>query len=309
MSLEVGQELKIPSLIDVHAHLREPGGTDKETIASGTHAVLRGGYQAVFDMPNNPGNCQTWSRQRLDEKYQIGRQTAQTNIGFYAGVDLANPNLDQIPLMIDRAAGLKLYFGHTTGNNQEFGLDQAREVIDRWLVCGRQQPIPSPILIHAREGVGAEVADYIAGRGYPIHWCHVSTTTEVSACHRLRQTYGQLFTAGVTPHHLTMTARDADLKYGWPGGRMMPPLGNEVDSQALLDALDKEQIQIIETDHAPHTTKDKLAAERNNPTGDDSPGCNTCFGVSGIEFVLPVMISLVQRHQIRIDRLLDALYT
>ena len=151
MSLKPGQELKIPSPIDVHAHLREPGGTDKETIASGTYAALRGGYQAVFDMPNNPGGCQTWTRQRLDEKYQIGRQTAQTDIGFYAGIDLADPNLDQIPLMINRAAGLKLYFDHTTGNTEEFGLDQAREIIDQWLVHGRQQPAPPPILLHARE--------------------------------------------------------------------------------------------------------------------------------------------------------------
>ncbi len=309
MSLRVGQELKIPSPIDIHAHLRQPGGTDKETIASGTYAALRGGYQAVFDMPNNPGGCQTWTRRRLDEKYRIGRQTARTDIGFYAGIDLADPNLDQIPLMISRAAGLKLYFGHTTGNTKEFGLDQARKAIDQWLYYGQRQPAPPPILIHAREEVGAEVADYVAGQGYPVHWCHVSTTTEVLASQRLRQIYGQLFSAGVTPHHLTMTARDADLKYGWPGGRMMPPLGNEVDGEALLAAIDKEQIQIIETDHAPHTAKDKLAAERDNPTGDDSPDCNTCFGVSGIEFVLPVMISLVQRRQIRIDRLLDALYT
>ena len=309
MSLKAGQELKIPSPIDVHAHLRQPGGTDKETIASGTYAALKGGYQAVFDMPNNPGGCQTWTRRRLDEKYQIGRQTARTDIGFYAGVDLANPNLDQIPLMIRRAAGLKLYFGQTTGNTKEFGLDQAREVIDHWLTYGRRRPAPPPILLHAREEIGAEVADYVAGQGYPVHWCHISTASEVLASQRLRQLYGQLFTAGVTPHHLTMTARDADLKYGWPGGRMMPPLGNEVDGEALLAAIDKGQIQIIETDHAPHTAEDKLAAERDNPTGDDSPDCNTCFGVSGIEFVLPVMISLVQRRQIRIDRLLDALHT
>ena len=200
MSLETGKEIVVPSPIDVHTHLREPGGTDQETIASGTRAALRGGYQAVFDMPNNPGGCQTWSRKRLEEKREIARQTAETDIGFYAGVDLADPNFDQLRKMVPLAAGLKLYFGHTTGNNREFGLDQAREVIDFWVSQGRRlnrgQP---PILLHARETVGEEVADYIARQDYRVHWCHISTATEIAACRRLSQRHGYLFTAGVTP--------------------------------------------------------------------------------------------------------------
>ena len=310
MSLETGQSIKIPCPIDIHAHLREPGGQDQETIASGSYAALRGGYQAVFDMPNNPGGQQTWTVDRLNEKITIGERTAYTDIGFYAGVDLANPDLSQLRQMVDRAAGLKLYLGRTTGTTEEFGLDQARAPIDEWIGRAKQlgPPYP-PILLHAREAVGAEVADYVASRDYPVHWCHVSTAAEIVSCRTLRARHGQNFTAGVTPHHLTMTARDADFKYGWPGGRMMPPLASEVDGAALLAAFNMADLQILETDHAPHTTADKLAAEADNPTGETAADCTTCFGVSGIEFVLPIMISLVKRRQIKLGRLVDSLRT
>jgi dihydroorotase len=229
MAFEAGETIRIPSPIDVHAHLREPGGTDKETVATGTYAALAGGYQAIFDMPNNPGGMQTWSEERLDEKYQIAEQSANINIGFYAGVDLASPNIDEIPRMIGKTAGLKLYFGHTTGTTEEYVLDHARDTIDEWVKHGILNALnpssPSaypPILLHAREGVGEEVARYIARKNYPVHWCHVSTASEANMAEDLRESFGKNFTAGVTPHHLTMTDRDADLKYGWVGGRMMP---------------------------------------------------------------------------------------
>ncbi len=315
MSFRPGDVVKIPSPIEVHAHLREPGGTHKETIASGTSAALAGGYQAVFDMPNNPSGMQTWTEDRLDHKYEAGINTANTHIGFYAGVDLDNPNIDEIPKMIGKAAGLKLYFGHTTGTNKEFVLDHARETIDAWIASGRtlsktnsiKNPRP-PILLHAKEGVGEEVAEYVATQGWPVHWCHVSTESEVEMVKNLNKSFYENFTAGVTPHHLTMTNRDADLKYGWVGGRLMPPLGKEVDGDALLNGFNKAHLQILESDHAPHTLEEKLNAERENPEGHDGVDCTTCFGISGIEFVLPVMMSLVQRRKIEMDRLVDSLY-
>lgn len=306
MSLEAGSRIEIPSPIDIHAHLREPGGTEKETIASGTQAALAGGYQAVFDMPNNP-NIPTHNHQALEQKLGIARRTANTDIGFYAGVNLDDPALDEFPAL-SAAAGLKLYLGHTTGNKKEYGLDQSREAIDHWVGHNQAKPQQPPILLHAREGVGAEVADYVASAGYPVHWCHVASASEAADSQRLRQKHGDKFTAGVTPHHLTMTARDADYKYGWMGGRMMPPLGSEADGEALTAAFNAGWLQIIETDHAPHTDDDKLEAETANPTGEDHPDCTTCFGISGIEFVVPIMISLVKRRQIKMDRLLDAIF-
>jgi dihydroorotase len=307
MSLGFGETIKIPSPIDVHVHLREPGGEDKETIESGTAAAHAGGYQAVFDMPNNPGKP-TWSEERLDEKIAIARKSARTDIGFYAGVDLTNPALKEFPAMVQKAAGLKLYMDHTTGNTQKHDLESVRQVIDEWIRVARESGNIVPILLHAREEIGGETAEYIASQRYPIHWCHISTQTEAIRAEYLTELYPEFYSGGVTPHHLTMTDRNADFQQGWNGARMQPPLGSEQDADRLLHAYNRGSIQILETDHAPHTSTDKRRAEIENPTGDTDSDCVTCFGVSGIEFVLPVMTSLVRRKLTTMERVVDSLY-
>ena len=311
MPFSEGERITIPSPIDVHVHLREPGGEAKETIESGTYAALRGGYQAVFDMPNNPRGMETWSRERLDEKIAIAKNSAQTNIGFYAGVNLEDPGIDEFPKMIGDAVGLKLYMGHTTGNAKDHDLEAARPAIDAWIRAASESydaaALP-PILLHARDGIGRETAEYVAGRRYPVHWCHLSTAAEALYAASLSRRHPDHFTAGVTPHHLTMTDRDAQFKYGWNGARMMPPLEREADGEALLAAFNKGDIQILETDHAPHTPAEKHLAETTYPEGHDEADCRTCYGISGIECVLPVMMSLVQRRLTSLERLVDATY-
>jgi dihydroorotase len=308
VSLRIGEIVKVPSPVDVHVHLREPGGEDQETIKSGSLAALAGGYQAVFDMPNNPNGQETWSEAKLDQKIEIGQASAQTNIGFYAGADLQNPGLEEFPGMVGKAAGLKLYMGQTTGNTHEHDLATARPVIDQWIRQARSLGVEAPILLHARSGVGAETAEYVARQGYPVHWCHLSTESEALASARLTTRYPTLFTSGVTLHALTMTRRNADFQQGWNGARMQPPLGEEADAEMLLSAYNNKTIQILETDHAPHTRAAKLSAEVANPRGQTEVGCTTCYGVSGIEFVLPIMTSLVQRQLTTMDRVMDSLY-
>lgn len=308
MGLSAGERISIPSPIDVHIHLREPGGEDKETIKTGTRAALAGGYQAVFDMPNNPNGHQTWSEEKLDEKIEIGQNTAYTKIGFYSGVDLENPAFDEIPGMIRKSSGLKLYMGHTTGNTSEHDLEAARPAIDAWIVAARDYGLHPPILLHAREEIGEQTAEYVASQSYPVHWCHIASITEVVAAKRLTKKYSEFYTGGVTPHHLTMTDRNADFQQGWNGARMQPPLGAEIDAEALLRAYNDSDIQILETDHAPHTNSDKYRAEAENPEGKTDLDCTTCFGISGIEFVLPIMVSLVQRNKLTLERLVDSLY-
>lgn len=308
MSISAGEIITIPSPIDVHVHLREPGGEDQETIESGTRAAKQGGCQVVVDMPNNPNGHQTHSEAKLDEKIEIGDRDSLTRIGFYGGADLENPAFDEFPGMIAKAAGLKLYQGETTGNKKDYDLDMARPVIDAYMNLARVTGIRSPILLHARNEIGAETAEYIARNNHPVHWCHIASETEVKAARQLTKKYPEVYTGGVTPHHLTMTYLNADRQQGWNGARMMPELGKESDAEALLDAYSKGEIQILETDHAPHTKEAKLKAEAENPEGKTGPDCTTCFGVSGIEFVLPVMFSLIQRNEITLERLIDSLY-
>jgi dihydroorotase len=299
----------IPSPIDVHAHLRQSNHTKpaSETIRSGTAAALAGGYQAVFDMPNSP-NAPTWTAERLRDKIAVASTETATDVGFDAGVDLDNPAFDEFPTMIAAgAAGLKIYMGLTTGNTKEQDLDVARPAIDAWMAAAKKAKRRCPILLHARENTGAETAEYIASQNHAVHWCHISTASETKMAKKLISKFGQFFTAGVTPHHLTMTWRNSDFQQGW-NARMQPPLGDETDTSALLDAYRRGVIQILETDHAPHIMDNKLAAERDNPTGVLDPNHTTCFGVSGIEFVVPIMLGLVARGLVDQARLVDSLY-
>ncbi|GEM_PF-665570 len=315
IGMKRGETITIKSPVDVHAHLREPGTNKSETIASGTRAARAGGYQAVFDMPNNPG-APTHSASRVVEKLSIASRTGNLDIGFYAGIDLANPATDQIPRMIGRTVGLKLYMGKTTGNNQPYTLDDAREAIDVWINQADQRGFQAPILLHAEGDIGAETADYIARQDHQAHWCHVSTTEEAHHAHILKQKYPERFTAEVTPHHLTMTDINAE-QLGWPGGRMMPSLKTEIDRDALQWAFTHGDIDIIGTDHAPHAMENKLAVENENPHGHTEDGCATCFGVSGIEFAVPILarqallgnFSKDKSVDESFERLEDALYT
>lgn len=258
-------------------------------------------------MPNNPGHP-TWSEERLVEKHDIARADSRTDIGFYAGIDLSAPDVDQIPRMIGRAAGLKLFMGHTTENTVEHTLETARPVIDAWVNEARRYGYHAPILLHALGEVGMETVDYIVRhKEHHAHWCHLSSAAEAKSAKLFTKHYGERFTAGVTPHHLIMTDTNAD-QLGWAGGRMQPALRKEADKDALLKAFVDEDIQILETDHAPHSMDDKMKAERENPKGIIDPDCTTCFGVSGIEHVLPVMMQQVRLGHIDMDRLEDSLY-
>lgn len=306
---QAGEQLWIPAPVDVHVHLREPGGEQSETIASGTLAAEDGGYQLVCDMPNNPNGNETVSAHRVLQKKRIAENDSFTDIGFFSGVDFDNPDMGEISAIAPLTIGPKYYMGFTTGNATERTLDDVRDYTDAYITETQSQGRWQPISLHAHGEVGYETARYIAMQGNPVRWCHVSSAEEVKYAEQLQKDFPGLFWAEVTPHHLTMTDRDADLKYGWNGGRMQPPLAEGPDADALLYAYNKGTLAILATDHAPHPAAKKLAAELENPTGVNEPDETTCFGVSGIEFVLPVMFSLVARNMITTDRLIDSLHT
>lgn len=305
--LEIGSVITIAAPIDPHAHFREPGTNTSETIASGSYAALIGGYQMAVEMPNTPDRP-THSEERLAEKQAIARRTSHIDIGFNAGVNLANPDLDQLPRMMGRAVGLKLFMGETYGNSTVYTLDDAREPIDVWIDEAEKCGLQAPIFLHAEGEIGAEVADYITRREHHAHWCHLSSAEEAEWSRKFTEERRQYFTSEVTPHHLTMTDLNAE-QLGWPGGRMMPSLKKEADHDALIWAFEKGYISAIGTDHAPHPMEPNMQAERENPHGHTGEGCTACYGVSGIEFALPILMRQVLLGKFTLSRLQDAMYT
>lgn len=263
---------RLPGLIDVHVHLREPGATHKEDFRTGSRAALKGGFTFVIDMPNN--SLPTVSGKRLQAKILLS-QKALCEVGFHYGTN--GKNLETFRQIWDnpRVFGLKVYLNETTG---DLFIDKQR-VLDALF---RAWDSPKPIVVHA-EGEKLALALALAKRyKRKLHVCHISQAKEVKLL-RKAKLKGSQVSAGVTPHHLFMT--QASLKKLRGFGIMKPPLGEEKDQEALWEGLLDGTIDMVETDHAPHTKKEK---ER-------SPAP---FGVPGLETALGLLFRKVKEKKI-----------
>lgn len=275
---------KLPGLIDIHVHLREPGATHKEDFASGTRAAVRGGFTFVIDMPNNP--TPTVSIERLQEKKQLARKKAVCGLGFHYGTNGQNTKTFKKAAADSSVFGLKLYCNHTTGEMLLEDLKLLEGVFEAW-------QSDKPILVHAE---GVELAAVIAlAQLYDrrLHVCHISQATEVELVRRAKARK-QKITAGVCPHHLWLIDKDRD-KMG-PWAIMKPPLGTKVDRAALWQGIADRTIDVVETDHAPHTKQEK--------EGEVPP-----FGVPGLETAFSLTLKGLREYQLPISLLKELLHT
>jgi carbamoyl-phosphate synthase/aspartate carbamoyltransferase/dihydroorotase len=267
--------IKIPGLIDVHVHLRDPGQTEKEDFFSGTAAALVGGFTKVFDMPNNKIPITTLAR--LREKIKVAKEKIVCDIGFYAGS--LGDNLQELMRMEPYVFGLKLYLNRTTGNFL-INKNALKKVFLSW-------KSKKPILLHAEEDVLPDVLAAVKETGKKVHICHVSNKAQLEYVIWAKENRLPI-TCGVTPHHLFLTEND-EKKLG-SFGLMKPRLGTKKDQRFLWKHL--SYIDIVESDHAPHTIEEK---ESNNPP----------FGVPGLETTLPLLLTAVSEKRLTLNRLIE----
>lgn len=248
---------KLPGLIDVHVHLREPGATQKEDFDTGTAAAVRGGYGFVIDMPNNPG-APTVSIERLEEKIELSKK-AHCGIGFHYGTDGKNMETFALASANPHVYGLKIYCNHTTGDLLIEDRAKLEEIFRAW-------ESDKPIMVHA-EGPQLEMALELAQKHKRrLHECHISLASEVALLAQAKQSLMHV-SAGVTPHHLFLTKEQS-------AAIMKPPLATQADQDALWQGIKDEVIDLVETDHAPHTPEEKAKG---------------AFGVTGLETALGLM--------------------
>lgn len=262
--------ITLPGLVDVHVHLRTPGQEYKEDFLTGTNAALAGGFTTIFDMPNNKIPITT--AVLLDEKIKLAEKNAVCDIGFHFGS--LGDNLDEFEKVKTRVMGLKLYLNETTGN---FLIDTETlgKIFEAWE--------GGPILVHAEDDAVAAVIQNVEKTKKAAHFCHISLQTDLEQI-MLAKEKGLPVTCGVTPHHLFLTQTDADKLGAY--GKMKPYLKSEKDVQFLWQHLD--QIDVIESDHAPHTKAEK--------DGDTPP-----FGVPGLETTLPLLLTAVNEGKLTIE--------
>lgn len=273
--------MKLPGMIDVHVHLRVPGGEHKEDFHTGTAAALAGGITALLAMPNTFPPIVT--REHLFIAQEKAKSESLCDVFMLAGASAGH--LQELPEMGKLAPALKLYMDQTYGPLQVNGLANLMTVFQRW-------PADKVICIHAEQESIAAAIGVLKAVPRPIHFCHVSRKEEIELIARAKER-GLPVTCEVTPHHLFLTEKDA-ARLG-PFGDMRPVLAEERDVNALWDHI-HTTIDCIASDHAPHTRQEK---EGQNPPP----------GVPGLESSLPLMLTAAAQGRLSYDRLVELMYS
>ena len=266
--------IRLPGMIDIHTHLRDPGAIQKEDFYTGTCAALAGGVIAICDMPNNP--IPTVSPKTLQDKEKIAQKKAVCDYGFYFGATVSNFN--QFKKAVHKVVGLKVYMNETTGPLLLENLEDLEQIFKNW-------PRTKPIMVHAEDSTVAKVLGLVAIYDRWVHFCHLSQACEVEMVKEAKNR-GMKITCEVTPHHLFLTEKDAAALGGY--GKVKPPLRKSSDRDALWKNL--KIIDVIASDHAPHTREEK---ESTNPPS----------GMPGLETTLPLLLTAASRGKLTLEEL------
>jgi len=299
-----------PGFADLHCHLRQPGFEEKETIATGTRAAAKGGFTTICCMPNTnppldsqttidyvkttaakegvvrvlPIGCISMGR-KGQELAPMDEMASAGVIGYSDDGDPANSHLMRQALEHSCDLGLPVIDHCEDKALSEGGL--VNEGIISTKLGLRGIPATAEEIIVARD---LALAELTGGR---LHIAHVSTAGSVDLIRRAKEK-GIRVTAEVTPHHLTLTEEKA-LGYD-TNAKVNPPLRTKRDIQALIQGLKENVIDIIATDHAPHTEADKR--------------CDfdaAASGISGFETAFGSLMSLVHDGQLSLGALIAKL--
>ncbi len=275
--------IKIHGMIDPHTHLRDLDWSHKATFASETKAAIAGGYWAVFDMPNTSPS--TIDAEKLDTKLAKINENAYCDWGLYFGASQAD-NTDQYKAIVQKVCGLKIYNNSTTGDllidNQEDRDTHYHEWSDERLIA-----------VHAEDETVGDILELVRKYNRKTHFLHISTQLEIELLKQAKEE-GLPVTVGVCPHHLFLT--EDDLSTIGAYGHMKPELKTKADQQALWNAIESGIVDIIESDHAPHTIEEKESA-------------NPPYGVPGLETTLPLMLQAVKDGRLTLERATDMVST
>ena len=276
----------IPSLIDLHVHVREPGHEHKETYKTCFQAAVATGITTICAMPNT-------SPELTDEKsYQLINSIAQKAAKAYA---LANPTNPKVNYFLYQAAthpptpilnhknicGLKMYLNCTTGNL----LIKDPATIEHYFKIPETKN--RPIMCHAEIDILPTILQLSAKYKQRTHICHVARKSEMELIAVAKKT-NDLLTCEVSPHHLLLTLSSDPLF------NVKPNLQTSTDIKTLWEHL-PTTIDCIATDHAPHLYEEKQTLGS--------------FGFTGLETLLPVMLQQVKEKRLTLERLVELTYT
>lgn len=273
--------LTLPGLIDVHTHLRVPGGEHKEDFATGTAAALAGGITMVLGMPNT--SPAIINEEVMQQARTLAARDAYCDVGLYVGA--SKEGLGGLGKVAPISAAMKIYL------NDTFGLLRVDEV-PTLAGAFKEWPEEKMIAMHAEKQSVAVGIGLAATYNRRVHFCHISRREEIELIADAKAR-GLPVTCEVTPHHLFMSEEDYQ-RLG-PLADMRPVLGTASDVAALWEHINTT-IDCIATDHAPHTLEEKHSAT-------PPPG------VVGLETSLPLMLTAVEQGKITLERVIEMMYT
>ncbi|MBK5111984.1 MAG: dihydroorotase family protein [Candidatus Heimdallarchaeota archaeon] len=303
--------LILPGLIDIHVHFRDLEQENKETMITGTRSAIAGGITSVLDMPNNKPPTNT--AQRVKNKKQIIEGKAAANIGFYS---LLPENTKEIkPLFLEGIFGFKIYPAspiYPPKDNQKL-----------LSILKSQSEYKIPLIVHLDNGYADESEKMLLEKNIPVidaflkshnqieeakalkdfielsktsknslHCSHVTAKKTVELIEKNQDNNN--LSSEICVHHLFLTAND--LRKMGSQAKCLPPVRTHVDQTALWEALNSGLINIIATDHAPHSYKEKHCEFE-----------SAASGIHGLETMLPLMFTAAAKGQTSFEKIIPAL--
>ena len=304
----------LPGVIDDQVHFREPGLTHKATIYTESKAAVAGGITSFMEMPNT--NPQALTQELLEGKYQIASETSIANYSFFMGV--SNDNLEEVLKTDPKTVGaIKIFMGSSTGNMLVDNKSVLEEIFSKspMLIavhCEDEQTIQKNT-IKAKKKFGEDVpiaehpnirsaeacyksssmaVELAKKHNTRLHVFHLSTEKEISLFDNTLPLAEKQITAEVCIHHLWFSDRDYDEKgvlIKWN-----PAVKKESDKNALFQALLDGKLDVIASDHAPHTLEEKSNTYFKAPSGGPL-----------VQHALPAMLAFANQGEISLEKVVE----
>ena len=304
----------LPGVIDDQVHFREPGLTHKANIYTESKAAIAGGITSFMEMPNT--NPQALTQELLEDKYKIAAATSIANYSFFMGA--SNDNLEEVlETNPENVAAIKIFMGSSTGNMLVDNKNVLEEIFSKspMLIavhCEDEQTIQENT-IAAKKEFGEEVpisehpnirsaeacyksssmaVELAKKHNTRLHVFHLSTEKEIELFENTLPLAEKRITAEVCIHHLWFD----ESKYAEKGTliKWNPAVKKESDKNALFQALLDDKLDVIATDHAPHTLEEKSNTYFNAPSGGPL-----------VQHALPAMLAFVNQGKISIEKVVE----
>jgi dihydroorotase len=297
----------LPGVIDTQVHFREPGGTHKEDLESGSRSAVMGGVTGVFEMPNT--NPLTISADALADKLKRAHHRMHCDFAFFVGGTRENvpllPELEMLP----GCCGVKVFMGASTGTlllEDEEGLRNVLKVIRRRAAFHAEDEMRlRERKDFQREGDASshpvwrdDEAAMIATKrlvgiareyGKRVHVLHITTAQEMD----FLKDHKDVASVEVTPHHLTLEAPDCYQRLG-ARAQMNPPVRDAKHKAGIWNGLTQGIVDVLGSDHAPHTLEEKSKTYPATPSG-----------MTGVQTLVPVMLDHVNAGRLSLLRFVD----